>query len=176
LSLGRTRVVVFDFDQTIAPTDGLRGLRDAKNWGECARLAPTMPFFDGMTELLGDLRGAGAEIFVASSAPTKYLRPFLARLPIGTLSNVLGYRSVPPAAGLSRRSQIKMAQLREIRSLRPDADIMFVGDDCDDAAAAAAVGVPFIHACWGGRCESIEAAHFDTPYDFSISITSTKEE
>jgi phosphoglycolate phosphatase-like HAD superfamily hydrolase len=154
-----TPVAVFDFDQTIAETNALRGWRDARDWTECARRAPNMPFYPGMEAAFAELSRAGLEVVVASSAPDGYLKAFLERLPSGAISGIRGYRKSAGIAGLSYRAAIKVAHLNEISRQYVDRPLVFVGDDADDADAAQRLGVPFIHACWGGPCAGIPGEH-----------------
>jgi phosphoglycolate phosphatase-like HAD superfamily hydrolase len=155
-------VVAFDFDQTLCDTSSLKSFRDARDWRKCKELGRRLPFRSGIHSALLGLQESGSTLGIASSTPGTYLQAFLQRLDV-PFEFVLDYHSVKPPVStineIGRRAAIKAEQLRELCRRYPDQTIVFVGDDADDAAGALRAQVPFVHACFGGSCGTIDGEH-----------------
>lgn len=165
------KLAVFDFDMTVADTALLEPHRRARDWVVCRRLAPGVAFYAGVREALLAIAQSGVGLAIASSAPRSYLMPFLERLDVPFL-DVLGYhdtQGVPAPPGMRGRAAIKARQL-SILQQRYRVPVVFIGDDADDAAAAAAVGATFVHACWGGACNAVGGAHATEPGELARHV------
>lgn len=169
------RVVVFDFDQTIADTAHLEPFRKVRDWAACERAAPTAAFYESIDQVLIRLFERGDRLYIASSAPARYLAAFTRRLP-RVFVNTLSYRSATTKDGHTRRASIKLEQLGEIRrSEGSGSRFVFIGDDQDDASAAARARIPFIHACWGGTCAGVTGAHPNSTTQLDAAIDAALE-
>jgi phosphoglycolate phosphatase-like HAD superfamily hydrolase len=153
-------VAVFDFDMTLLDTSSVKADRDSGNWAAVRRGIEPLSFLPDIIHSINALVEAGATIAIASSSPRWYLDKLLGRLG-APVHVILGNRDAERVkkSGLAYRAQIKAGQLEHLKRQFPDATMVFVGDDADDAAGAAAANVPFIHACWGGACGDMEGRH-----------------
>jgi phosphoglycolate phosphatase-like HAD superfamily hydrolase len=169
--VGVSLVAVFDFDMTLLDTSSLKTDRDARNWAAVKRGAQRLSFQPDVAAALSELSQAGATVAIASSAPRWYLDSFLERLG-ARIDVTLGYGDADPLVrpGLSYRARIKAAQLELLQRRYPGAALVFVGDDADDAAGAAAAAVPFVHACWGGGCVGVSAPHCSSVADVAQAV------
>jgi phosphoglycolate phosphatase-like HAD superfamily hydrolase len=164
-------VAVFDFDMTLLDTSTLKADRDSRNWPAVKRGAKLLGFQPEIVDSINALARAGVTIAVASSAPRWYLDLLLDRLgaPVRVvLGNADADRVNKP--GLPYRAKIKAGQLEHLKRQFPGASFVFVGDDHDDAAGAAAANVPFIHACWGGACGDMAGRHDMSVGDLASAI------
>jgi phosphoglycolate phosphatase-like HAD superfamily hydrolase len=155
-------VVAFDFDQTLADTSSLAELRDKRDWERCRSLAPTISFYSGLESALRCLQEAGLILCLVSTSPRKYLDAFLPRSG-AVFDRVLGYRKpIVHIDDLSYRAKIKRDQLAELAERYPAAQMIFVGDDENDYAAARAKNATFLHACWSARTCKFGEIHVGT--------------
>lgn len=103
------------------------------------------PLFDGIEDLLSDLRAAGRRLAIASSKRTGMVRTALEDNGVtGLFDVVLG----KPNDGAADKAQIMLRVMDEL-GVGP-ADAVMVGDRHHDVEAAAACGVPCVGVTYGG--------------------------
>jgi phosphoglycolate phosphatase len=111
----------------------------------------------GIPELLGDLRGDGATLAVATSKPEVFARRVLQHT--GLLAAFASVHGATLDGAVRHKDQVVAAAL----AAHPDGvDPVLVGDRAQDVLGAAAHGVPCIGAGWGpapeGELETAGAA------------------
>lgn len=121
----------------------------------------TVPFFDGMQELLRDLRAAGCRFGAVSNACTAYVRAV-----VGThgmeadFEQQLGADDVP--AG--KPSPTGLLQCCKAMGLSP-ADCVYVGDAPTDGQAARNAGMRGVGVTWGSHKREVLEGAFDEVVD-----------
>ena len=69
---------IFDLDQTLVDSGSLEPLRRRRRWAEVYRNVGQCRVFDGIKELLTELRAGGVKIAVVTSGPRTYAQKVLA--------------------------------------------------------------------------------------------------
>jgi phosphoglycolate phosphatase-like HAD superfamily hydrolase/adenine/guanine phosphoribosyltransferase-like PRPP-binding protein len=146
-------VAAFDFDMTLSDTSSLKDLRERYEWSALAARFEGLQLYPGIGEAIDALNAAGIVTAVASVSPRyRYLDPLLQQFGCH-FDEVYGYwegLSFEPVRGLSGKTLVKAAQLRQLQSSHPGHNIVLIGDDSTDSYACRQVGVPFGFASWSG--------------------------
>lgn len=116
--------IVFDHDGTLVKTD----------------VCPTI-LFEGIRELLEELKSAGFELYVWTSRPRASTQESLKKFALGPFfSDIYCYDD-----GLPKPSPNGLAQLTE--GIKKD-KILHIGDSLTDIDGAKAYGIEVVLACW----------------------------
>jgi len=122
---------------------------------ESYRLARQVTLFDGVRELLAQLRQRDLSLAVATGKSTSRARSLLEQLDVLPMfDQVIGSDEVP------RAKPAPDIVLRALKLLQVDADkAVMVGDAWTDLVSARSAGVRAIAAMWGESDEAILLAH-----------------
>ncbi|MET0788091.1 MAG: HAD hydrolase-like protein [Cellulomonas sp.] len=126
--------------------------------------------YDGVPEVLAQLRSAGLRLVVATSKPEIYARPICDAF--GLTALVDGIFGAPLDEAASTKAQVIGAAL----AANPDADaLVMVGDREHDVHGAHEHGLPTIGVTWGYAAESelVDAGAdelVDTPAELAAAI------
>lgn len=123
--------------------------------------------YDGVVDLLDDLRDRGITLAVATSKPEFHAEPIVEHL------GLTGYFATIGGDSLTYDRRTKALVIAEVLSRlgQPDpATMLMVGDRMHDVAGAAAHGIPALGAGWGyaapGELEAAGAEEvFASPHD-----------
>lgn len=142
---GTSRLIIFDFDQTLVDTGPVEALRAQKNWrGVMARIGE-LTVYPGISELLNCLRENGDTLAIVTKSPDMVPKAFV-RAHDWPIDIVVGYHAV------SRRKPDPEGLLLAMQRARASADRTFhVGDQAEDTLAARAAGVTALGSLWGIR-------------------------
>ncbi len=108
----------------------------------------SVPFNEGIPELLEELRGRGLKLFILSSNSEENIRAFLAQHSAGAW--VDGIHSGSSLFGKARRLRALMRKA----GLRPE-QLVYVGDELRDVQACREAGVRAIAVLWGADAEEL---------------------
>ncbi|MGW1816042.1 HAD-IA family hydrolase [Streptomyces sp. NPDC002125] len=136
---------------------GLPGELEAPFVRESYRLAHQVTVFDGVPELLSELRGRGLRLAVATGKSGPRARSLLDRLGLlGSFEHVIGSDEV------ARAKPAPDIVLRALDLLDvPAGEAMMIGDAVTDLASARAAKVTAVAALWGEA--DAEALHAEGP-------------
>jgi len=140
-------MIIFDFDMTLVDTSSVEHLRAARKWKDVMAQAPNLPIYDGITELLYELKDNGHTLAIVTKSPDMVPKRFIKEhgWPIAD-EHVIGFHQVsrvkPDPDGLN----IAMRKT----GATPETTI-HVGDQAEDTAAAHAAGVTAVGSGWGAR-------------------------
>lgn len=122
---------------------------------ESYRLAHRVPVFDGIPELLAELRARGLRLAVATGKSGKRARSLLDRLSVLTyFDHVVGSDEV----ARSKPAPDIVLRALDLLDVQPDEAVM-VGDAWTDLASARAAGVSPYAALWADIDEAALLAH-----------------
>lgn len=136
--------VIFDLDDTLVASAGIRELREAKQWDEVATRLPQIERYPGTLELLHYIRAAGARVGIVTSSPKWYAEQLIALhgFPVDAVIAAGDYTYGKPS-----REPMKAALTA--LEVRRASDTLAVGDRCVDTASAFAADIPSVGALWG---------------------------
>lgn len=145
--LNHTMATLVNGDQVEAAVSAYRADYTRRGWAMST-------LFDGITELLRDLRAAGVRLAVATSKPEPTARRILEHFAIADEFEVIAGAS--PDGTRATKAEVVDKALRRLGQL-PDR-VLMVGDRCHDVEGAAAHGIATVVVGWG-----YGTADFDDP-------------
>lgn len=155
--MSKIAAVLFDLDLTLIASQAAAPFRDARRWTEAYAMIPGLAPYDGVHDLLRDLRTAGLRAGIVTSAPRTYAEKVVAHWQ-WQVDVIVGYHDAP------RRKPNPDPIIHALDGLGvPAASAIYVGDHPDDVTAARAAGVWSVAASWGGfDASALERARPDT--------------
>lgn len=140
--------VIFDFDNTIANTTSLEGIRKSQAWSSLSAEAMVeVSVYPKALELLVALKAAGVRMAIVTNSPAQYLQAVLNHLRITDYFDVLvTYTDVGVDGKKPSPAGINLAL--EKLGIQPSLDIAYVGDDRIDYEAAYKAGVLPVMPTW----------------------------
>ena len=133
---------IFDLDQTIVDSKNIKPLQDSHRWDEVYRKLSTIRPFDGIIELIQDIRSKGGKVAILSNAKSEYVK------------KVVAYYSIPSdlALGYSEIRQPKPNPLglQIVRDNLNTSKEIYIGDSDGDKAFSKNAGIPFIGVDFSG--------------------------
>jgi HAD superfamily hydrolase (TIGR01509 family) len=136
-------MIIFDFDLTLVDTQPVEALRAERNWRAVMARAGDLKVYDGISELLSELRARDQTLAIVTKSPDMVPRAFIKqhRWPVDI---VVGYHQV------KRRKPDPESLLLAMRKAGATAESTFhVGDQPEDTEASRAANVIAIGAGWG---------------------------
>ena len=134
--------IILDLDDTLIDTRPIRELRNRRRWKECVSRASQCPVFDGVHEMIKELRIRLIGIAVVTSSVSFYAENMLA-------VHSIEYDALVAYHDAGRRKPHPDPVVRALRFLGTcSGDIYGIGDQTEDAEAYAAAGVFSIGAGW----------------------------
>lgn len=131
-------------------------------WGDnFMKYMPSVKLFDGIAEMLEELRGRGCRLGIITSKTRRELEIDFGRCGITSLfATIICVEDAPRPKPFADPMTVYIE-----RTNAPKAGILYIGDTVYDALCAENAGVDFGRAAWGGgRGEDINAKYiFDTP-------------
>lgn len=112
--------------------------------------------YDGVSETLAVLHEAGVRLGVVTNKPLAPTRSILAHLDLTRFMEIVMTPDSVAPAYINKASAL--AAVLSAQTLVPSSTL-FVGDSSDDAAAAAACGVPFAAVTYGYGDAAFQTAH-----------------
>jgi HAD superfamily hydrolase (TIGR01549 family) len=136
-------MVIFDFDQTLVDTSPVEALRAARNWKGVMARASSLKVYDGVHDLLADLKAAGQPLAIVTKSPDMVARAFIREhgWPIET---VIGYHQVT-----RRKPDPEGLLLAMSKASASPNSTYHVGDQAQDTEASRGAGVIALGAAWG---------------------------
>jgi HAD superfamily hydrolase (TIGR01549 family) len=140
---GLSKLVIFDFDQTLVDTSPVEALRAARDWRGVMAQASRLTVYDGINELLNKLHRRKHPMAIVTKSPDMVPKAFIKqhKWPIEI---VVGYHQVktrkPDPEGLI----LAMTQA----GAKPD-ETFHIGDQAEDTLASRAANVTAIGSAWG---------------------------
>jgi HAD superfamily hydrolase (TIGR01549 family) len=136
-------MIIFDFDQTLVDTSPVEALRAARRWRDVMAQAPKLRVYDGIGELLAELRANGQKLAIVTKSPDMVPKAFIKRHK-WPIEIVVGYHQV------RRRKPDPEGLLLAMQQAGASAEGTFhVGDQPEDTEASRAAGVTAIGSAWG---------------------------
>lgn len=137
------RGIVFDFDQTLVDSSPVEALRRAKNWSRIYSNLNLIRVYDGIHELLANLKQAGIKLAIVTSGPASYCTKVMRHHRIA-IDVLVGYHDT------IRKKPAPDPIEEAVRRLKLGVDeVASIGDDPKDIQASKAAGVLSIAATWG---------------------------
>lgn len=151
-----------DKDEGAALVTAYREYYTDKGMFECA-------VYDGIPELLCDLRARGKSLLVATSKPELFARKILAHFSLDGYFDYIGGANLDNTR--TRKSEVIAYTLQSAPELKIPRRSVMVGDCTHDIDGAAAVGLPAIAVSYGfGRRDELEASEPLCICDFPAEI------
>jgi HAD superfamily hydrolase (TIGR01662 family) len=153
-------MVIFDFDQTLVDTAPVEALRAARNWkGVMARVS-SLKVYDGIHDLLAELKAAGQDIAIVTKSPDMVAKAFI-REHGWPIDIVIGYHQVTRRKPDPQGLHLAMSKVGASPGLT-----YHVGDQAQDTEASRGAGVTALGAAWGTpERPSLEASKPDALFD-----------
>ncbi|MGP8438930.1 HAD family hydrolase [Paraburkholderia fungorum] len=136
-------MVIFDFDLTMVNTRPVEALRANRNWSAVMARVSDLEVYDGINDLLTELRLRKQVIAIVTKSPDMVPKAF-ARHHNWPIDIVIGYHQVQ-----RRKPDPEGLLLAMAKGKGTPSSTFHVGDDADDTAASRAAGVTAIGAGWG---------------------------
>lgn len=135
--------MIVDLDLTLIDSKRAEALRKRRQWPQVYSLIPDLRPYEGVTELLAELRDRGVPICVVTSSPQPYCDRVIAQWEWAGVKTVCFYDT-------RRRKPAPDPILLGLKRLGVRAgDAVSVGDDPNDVIASKAAGVYAVGALWG---------------------------
>ncbi|OFA00170.1 HAD-IA family hydrolase [Duganella sp. HH101] len=177
--MAAVRCVLFDLDNTLAPTERIRDIRESHDYDALTQevLAPIKPYKQ-VQQLLEKLTTQGVKLGIVTNSGRKYASVLLDHLGIGQyFSTVVTYTDVKAAGAKPSPTGLKLALER--LGVPANKDVLYVGDTNEDIEAAYAAGVTPILASWASKkgtslAPAIELSstmlsdHFSDPSEYRL--------
>lgn len=138
-------IYFLDFDFTIADTTAL--LKGAI-WRVAQQFMPEITIFPNAVEFINGAIQRGDEVFIVSCnvGSTIKLAVDHFNIPIKK-ENVFGYRWGYPMENLKRKVRVIQEALKHVEDKN---EVVYIGDDEDDAIACQEIGIRFIYEWFSG--------------------------
>lgn len=142
------RAILFDLDNTLADTNALKALREAKAWDEILKShLKTIKPFEPVIRLVEQLKGEGVKLGIVTNSPRQYADAILKQCKLEkffdvviTFNDVKG-QSKPFPRGI----QLALEKLK----VPATQQTLYVGDDENDVIAAYRAGITPVLRAWG---------------------------
>lgn len=150
------KAVLFDLDQTLIDSTPALPLRDKRQWNLVYPMIPSLRPYDGIPELLKELRSRQVSISIVTSAPSSYCNRVL-RQWNWDIQAVVCYHDT-----LLHKPHPEPI-LKALEKLGVQASqAISVGDRAQDTLAARAAGVFTVGALWGSdERQTLASSHPD---------------
>lgn len=177
--MAAARCVLFDLDNTLAPTERIREIRESHDYDALTEevLAPIKPYKQ-VPQLLETLAAQGVKLGIVTNSGRKYATVLLDHLGIGKyFSVVVTYTDVKAAGAKPSPAGLRLALER--MGVPPSKDVLYVGDTNEDIEAAYSAGITPALASWASKkstslAPAIELSsamlsdHFSAPSEYKL--------
>jgi HAD superfamily hydrolase (TIGR01549 family) len=135
--------VIFDLDQTLVDSSPLKPFRDGRRWAEVYKRISSVRCYPGIPELLADLKRNELKVAIVTSSPETYCVQVISQFRWAVSARVCYHDT-------SRRKPFPDPMILALQRMRLlSEDVIAVGDDAGDIAAARAAGIRTAAAAWG---------------------------
>lgn len=143
--------IIFDFDNTIAATDGIKEIRET---GAYERLTTEalqgVAAYAPVPALLQAIRRAGTKLAIVTNSGAGYVGPVLAHLGLQDSFDVIVTYTDVKADGMKPSNKGILLALARM-GLSPSPEILYIGDDNHDHVAAYRAGITPVMPSWATR-------------------------
>ncbi|MCI3921341.1 HAD family hydrolase [Paenibacillus sp. TRM 82003] len=156
--------VIFDLDQTLINSAPAEQLRRNREWSRVYKLVPQLKPFEGIEDVLNELRNKGIQSAVVTASPRSYCEKILAYWN-WSFDVIVCYHDTQ-----LRKPHPEPINLA-IQKMGSDREAVFsVGDDPKDIQASKKAGITALGALWGtgnreGLIQSNPDLLFETPHE-----------
>jgi HAD superfamily hydrolase (TIGR01662 family) len=140
----KLRAVIFDLDQTLVDSQSLEPRRKRKAWADVYRDIPTICAYEGISELLTNLRGRGIRLAVVTSTPRPYCSKMLAACGL-SFDAAICYHDTKRKKPHPDPMLLALKKLGNLEART----VVAVGDAPHDITSARKAGMYAIGALWG---------------------------
>jgi HAD superfamily hydrolase (TIGR01509 family) len=135
--------LIIDLDLTLIDSQQAEPLRRARRWADVYRMIPELRPYEGITELLAELRAKGVPVCIVTSSPAPYCGRIITHWAWAGIKTVCYYDT-------KRKKPDPEPILLGLKRMGVNAaDAISVGDDWKDIAASKAAAVYAVGALWG---------------------------
>lgn len=150
--------IIFDFDQTLVDSSELEYWRANNNWKYVFANLNKIHLYDGISDLLQELRIHNIKIGVVSNSPSKYCKKVLELYNLN-VDVIVGFHDS------KYRKPHPDPVLKCILQLNVDSkDCLGVGDSLNDLQSYKAAGIFQLYAKWGGNDLNIDESEANNLY------------
>lgn len=135
--------IIIDLDQTILDTSVAEAARSQRNWSDVYSLIPKFSPYDGMIELLHDLKCQGIKSCIVTSSPSSYCQKVVKHWNIPADFKVC-YHDTPKRKPNPEPHLLALKLLEE-----KNTDTVSIGDRDIDILSAKRAGIRSIGCLWG---------------------------
>ena len=138
------RGVIFDLDQTIVDSSRFESLRKSGRWSETYSKIPYFKLYDRMHDLFAYLTQEEIDICVVTNSPRSYCKKVIDcfQIPVKTFVCYHDVKFRKP------HTEPILKAIEEL-NLKPNRNIVSIGDKVDDLVASREAGISTIGAIWG---------------------------
>ncbi|WP_081078548.1 HAD-IA family hydrolase [Burkholderia territorii] len=145
------QAILFDFDNTIAYTESIRGIRESRAYDELTpETMARVRVYDPVPNLLSAIRAAGVKIGIVTNAGRGYLTPVLQHLNLtDAFDAIVTYTDVRAEGKKPSPKGIEL--VLEHLGIKAGPGILYIGDENTDHEAAYRAGVTPVMPTWATR-------------------------
>ncbi len=160
--------VIFDSDQTLINSECVAKYRDTGNWREVRHKFHEITIFDGINELLSEIRDKKILIGIVTSSPSWYCNSIMSKNKWIFDAEPVCYHDT------KRRKPHPDPILEALKRLNLEsANALSIGDNAKDIIASKNAGVFSIGSTWG--CNNIEELMSSSPDIICHSIDELRD-
>lgn len=159
--------LIIDLDQTIVDSSSAEHLRKERKWSDVYKLIPSFILYEGISELIKELRKKGIKVAVVTSSPSTYAKKVLEHFMI-EVDVLVCYHDT------KLRKPNPDPINHAIQKLAPCSSVCIsIGDHENDIIASKSAGIKTVGCTWG--CISVEELKKSSPDYLAEKISDLKK-